>query len=128
MRKTHWLYLGLLVLLALGRLAQKLATDTGGFASRYLPLIIVIILVTGFIGFMSHKPLFKRWVWLVFFWLLITASAGMFFFSIYLFIAIGTGGYIGALVIITGLALISPVLAVLYKYAFQSPKLWCKGN
>lgn len=128
MRKTHWLYLGLLVLLALGRLAQKLATDTGGFASRYLPLIIVIILVTGFIGYMSHKPLFKRWVWLAVFWLLIIAWASMLFFSIYLCTAIGTGGYIGALVIITGLALISPALAVLYRYVFKSPRLWRKGN
>lgn len=120
-----WLYLGLLLFLAVVRLMQKIIADTGGFASRYIPLIIIIIIVVGVIGYILQKPILKRWLWMTYFWLISVATAAMAFFSFYVIAISGAKSKLGLGMLSVALILI-PALSVLYKYAFKSQVLWQK--
>lgn len=50
LRLWHGMYILLLMALALGRLVQKIATDSGGVISRYVPIFVVTLLIASFIG------------------------------------------------------------------------------
>lgn len=125
-----WLYLGLLLFLAVVRLMQKIIVDTGGFASRYFPLIITIIIVVGVIGYTLQKPILKRWFWMTYFWLISFTTAAIAFFSFYVIVVYGAKSKLGLGMLSVALILL-PALSLLYKYAFKSQVLWqksVKGN
>lgn len=128
MRIYHWLYIALLASLAVGRLLQKISTDTGGFASRYAPVIVVAILIAGLVGYLRKTPLLQRWVWIACFWVLALASAGTLMLGGYLLITSGSAMLLLTLLIVVGIALVTPALVALFRYAHRSPGIWSTGE
>lgn len=121
----YWAYLGLLLFLSVTRLMQKVIAGAGGFSSRYIPLIITIIIVVGVVGYIFQKPIFKRWFWVTYFWLISVTIAALALFSFYVTAVSGINSKLG-LVMLSVAILLLPALSVLYKYAFKSQVLWQK--
>lgn len=126
MRFYHWLYVGLLLSLTTGRILQKITTDTGGFVSRYVPLIVALILLTGFISYAKQKPLFKRWCWEGILWLSVASSAALLGFAMYLLLSLGGSGLLFSGFLLLGALLLIPAQLALYRYARCSAALWAK--
>ncbi|MBC2607522.1 hypothetical protein [Pelagicoccus albus] len=128
MRLIHWLYVTALFVPAIARLAQKVSTDTGGFTSRFGPLLAVLLLAAGFIGYRQKKAILisSFWRWIV--GLLGFGFVGLFSFGIYLFIFVGKPVLAEAAVItITSLAAI-PALISLFKYSKPNNDIWKSGE
>lgn len=121
----YWVYLGLLLFLTVARLMQKVIVGAGGFASRYIPLIITIIIVVGVIGYIFQKPIFKRWFWMTYVWLISVIIATLTLYSFYVIAVSGVKSKLGLVMLSVALFLL-PGLSVLYKYAFKSHVLWQK--
>lgn len=124
MRKFDWFYVFLLMAFAVGRLVQKLMADSGGIASRFGPVILAVLLVTGFIGYTKQCPILKRWFWRVIFIVLAFASAGLVVLALYLILTVGSTQYAISGVIVLSLALAYPALYAMYQYAFCLPSIW----
>ncbi|BDY04479.1 hypothetical protein [Ferrimonas sp. YFM] len=124
LRIYHWVYMALLLLLALGRLFQKVSTDTGGPASRYLPLMVAVLLALGVMGYVRQRPIFRRHWWRALFWLLSVGWLSLACLTLYLLFALPGGAVAGAGVSALVLLAISPGTWAIYQYAYCCPKLW----
>lgn len=121
MRPIHWLYITLLVALAVARLVQKVAADTGGLASRYLPLAVAVVLAIGVWAAMGNTPLLRRWLWRLWCWLLASVALCALVWAGYLLF---TGALAPALIVVALVLLISPALLLLWRYSGRSNPLW----
>lgn len=120
--KCAWFtYLSLLVLAGAARLVQKVMADSGGFASRYTPLLIAAVLVVGVLGHIYQKPLGRAWFWQLLFWLSVTVSTSAIAFSFYLALIAGPFDLVFILMLFT-LALIRAQWRV-WQY-FRSKSIW----
>ncbi|MGQ8367190.1 hypothetical protein [Glaciecola sp. 1036] len=125
MKLKHWCYLVLLLVPAIVRLIQKISTDSGGFASRYLPLIVTLVLIIGFVGYMQQWAFLKRWIWRVLFWLvsLVYTAAIIFAGSLLFNSAISVWHQL----LLMGIAVIFiPALVSLFKYSQKDANIWNK--
>ena len=111
----------LLVGLAILRLGEKISTDTGGFASRYLPLLCSLVLMVACLGYVRKQPLMARWFWVVMFLLMASASVIIWLFAISLVMA-GDTSY--AWVIFALGTVLVPANVLLWQYAFRSEIIW----
>ena len=120
--KHAWsLYVGVLLALGLGRMAEKIITETGGFGSRYGPAILAVTLAIGVLGQVAQKPIARRWIWVTIFWLLAIVSGGL---SILAVSQLLERSYRMAGLILGILLMLSPGLWHLFRYAHRSPSLW----
>lgn len=125
MRLLHWLYIMILLTPAVIRLVQKVSTDTGGFASRYGPLIVALILVAGFVGYILNKPLLTRRLWRFCFWLFTVVAFGLLIFAINL---AGSAVWFEAILILVGAIAATPALVSMHKYSSPNHSVWDRPN
>ena len=123
--KPVWsIYIGLLLVLSLGRMAQKIVTETGGFGSRYGPVIVATIIAVGVFGAVFQRPIARKWFWKAVFWLLAITGVGLFTLSVYVLFSTGSGSYSVAGLIVGILLVLIPGQWQLFGYAYRSPSLW----
>ncbi|MDG6098781.1 hypothetical protein EXU34_15110 [Alteromonas sp. ZYF713] len=122
MRLTQWMYSLVLLLPAILRLAEKLLSHTGGFASRYGPLMAMGLLAIGYIVATRNTPVINRVFWRVTFWLLSTLLS---LAGVYGLILLAFAGNVtaGAALLVTALIAI-PALSSLYRYSNVSSTMW----
>ncbi len=122
MRLIQWMYVLVLLLPAIIRLAEKLLSHTGGFASRYGPLMAIGLLAIGYIAAACRFPVVTRVFWRWSFWLL---SGLLSLVGVYGFILLAFAGKItgGAVLLVTPLIAI-PALSSLYRYSSASSSIW----
>ena len=122
MRLIQWMYVLVLLLPAIKRLAEKLLSHTGGFASRYGPLMAIGLLAIGYIAAACRFPVVTRVFWRWSFWLL---SGLLSLVGVYGFILLAFAGKItgGAVLLVTPLIAI-PALSSLYQYSSVSGTIW----
>jgi hypothetical protein len=60
--------------LSVARLIERIAIDSGGFASRYLPIIVVSIICTGIYHCLENKAFLHQVFWQVIYWILIVVN------------------------------------------------------
>ena len=120
----YWVYFALVMLPALAHMIRKLLTDTGGFSSRYFGLIFTVILVSGAIGYLRRRPLLRRWVWALVFWLSMAISLFLALLCIYLLVTEGPAISRLCTAIAGGLLLIIPAQIMLFRYAYRSEDIW----
>tara|TARA_B100001971_G_C18144605_1_gene512332 strand:- start:147 stop:494 length:348 start_codon:yes stop_codon:yes gene_type:complete len=111
------MYVLVLLLPAIKRLAEKLLSHTGGFDSRYGPLMAI-----GYIAAACRFPVVTRVFWRWSFWLL---SGLLSLVGVYGFILLAFAGKItgGAVLLVTPLIAI-PALSSLYRYSSASSSIW----
>ncbi|WP_146129608.1 hypothetical protein [Alteromonas alba] len=122
MRLTQWMYILVLLLPAILRLAEKLLSQTGGIASRYGPLMAMGLLAIGYIVAARRSPVVNRVFWRCSFWLL---SALLSLTGVYGFILLAFASNItaGAVLLLTAVIAI-PALSSLYRYSSVSNTIW----
>ena len=127
--KYLWsIYAGLLLILGFGRMMQKIMTETGGFGSRYGPVLIATIIALGVIGYVFQQRIAWNWAWKGVFWLLALASVGMGVVAVYLLFSVGPGSY-GVVGLLVGLLVILlPGQRQLFGYAYRSSSLWSMAS
>lgn len=118
----HGMYSLLLMALALGRLVQKITTDSGGLASRYLPIFVVVLLTTGFIGYISKTPIFNRVFWLCIFWCIIIADIALLSYALYFLL--GQMNLLIVSILLTLLLVTLPAQIALYRYSKRQCVVW----
>ena len=102
MRYGWHLYILLLLSVSIARMIAKIMSGTGGFSSRYLPVILALIISVGIYGSIRNAPIFKRWFWLTTVYVLALFSVTAVVFSIYLLLFIGSSSnYAASLLILT---------------------------
>lgn len=126
MRIYHWFYISLLLALPVGRLIQKVTVDSGGFASRYLPIIIAMLLISAYVGCVLKKPILNRYFWRSFFYFFSLISLGALCFALYLIISFGSSVIIKVALIMLGLVIIFPALLSMNQYSHISNTVWRK--
>lgn len=122
LRLWHGMYILLLMALALGRLVQKITTDSGGFISRYVPIFVIALLITGFIGCISKTPIFNRLFWLCVFWCMVIADIALLSYALY-FLQ-GQMNLLIVSILITLLLVTLPAQLALYYYSKRQFVVW----
>ena len=122
MRLTQWMYTLVLLLPAILRLAEKLLSHTGGFVSRYGPLMAMGLLAIGYIAAARNSPVINRVFWRGSFWLLsaLLSLAGVYGLILLVFAGNVTAG--AALLVAAVIAI--PALSSLYRYSSISSTIW----
>ena len=124
MSNIHRLYVSLLLLSGAAQLVHKALTETGGFSSRYLPLIVAVVLATGFIGHIRQRPLLKAWCWKVVFGVSVLASACIVAGLLYFILTAAGSMYLVAGIAFFVLVLVIPAQVAIYRYAYKSRGVW----
>lgn len=116
-------YVAILFMLAAARLFQKISTDTGGFTSRYAPMITVCILLVAALGLVNKKPFIERLFWQILYSFLVVVSFVAFSLSIYFY---STSNLPLAYMLIIGAILLIPACLILYHYVYTHTQIWDK--
>lgn len=118
-----WLYIAITLTLGYGQMIRKLATDTGGIASRFGPAIAATLLAVGIVAMLLEKPIFKRWFWKGVFGVLVITSVTALSLALYLFTL---QGWVSrpALLLLIGVIYLIPGESQLYRYAFGHWVVW----
>lgn len=125
--KYFWhFYIALLLSLSIGRLVERILLESGGFASRYLPVIFVLVLSVGIYGSIKNKPILSRWFWLIVFAISLLASALAIAFSAYLALFAGGGAMLGASLLLLATVLLIPAQLKLRNYISKSNACWSR--
>ena len=124
MKYLWFIYAGLLLVLGFGRMVQKIVTETGGFGSRYGPVLVAMVIALGVIGYVFHRPIAWNWVWKGVFWLVAIAIVGMGVVAVYLLFSVGSGSYNVVGLLVGLLVILLPGQRQLFGYAYRSPSLW----
>ena len=122
LRLWHGMYILLLMVLALGRLVQKITTDSGGVISRYVPIFVVTLLIASFIGYISKTPIFNRVFWLCVFWSIVIVDIAL--LSCVLYFLLGQMNLLIVSIFITLLLVTLPAQIVLYRYSKRQCAVW----
>ncbi|TKB57594.1 hypothetical protein [Ferrimonas aestuarii] len=122
--KTVWfIYIFILLSCGMGRMIERIVVDSGGFASRYLPLVVMMVVSSGIYGSVNNRPIFKRGFWLVIsFFLMTTAFIGL-VFCCYLVFA-GVANAKSAALIMSLSVLLLPAILKIKKYCSKSNPIW----
>lgn len=119
-------YVYVLILNAIGliRLAEKVFNETGGFASRYLPLVLTLAVSIGVYGCIASRPIYKRWIWRLLLNLLIVISIGLLIFAGYLLFFAGASAIAAAMGLLFIFIVLLPGLIKLQQYSSKSAEFW----
>lgn len=126
-KKTIWYaYSIVLILLCSGRMIERILADSGGFASRYLPLALALVVVLGIYGSINGKPFLKPWFWrLIYLFLMVISIVGC-IYSIYLLALVGGGSTLGAIGMLMAALMLIPGVLRLKLYAKMPNEFWKK--
>ncbi len=122
LRLWHGMYILLLMVLTLGRLVQKVTTDSGGFVSRYIPVFVVALLIASFIGYISKTPIFNRIFWLCVFWCMVIADIALLSYALYFLL--GQMNLLIVSIFLTLLLVTLPAQIALYRYSKLQCVVW----
>ena len=122
LRLWHGMYILLLMVLTLGRLVQKVTTDSGGFVSRYIPVFVVALLIASFIGYISKTPIFNRIFWLCVFWCMVIADIALLSYALYFLL--GQMNLLIVSIFLTLLLVTLPAQIALYRYSKLQSVVW----
>ncbi len=122
MRAIHITYMVTLLVPALLQLVQKVLSSTGGFASRYGPLLVMLILVVGYLGQFRRIAILRRWVWQFCFVLIVLLTSCALLFVAYSMIG-GTAAMGSVLMMLAAIILTLPAQVSLYHYS-KNGKVW----
>jgi len=121
--KYAWVaYTCFLVAIGIGRLVQKILLDGGGFASRYLPLLVAIVLAIGVMGQVYQKKIARAWFWQSVLWLSVAASTLTIALCLYLALMVGT--ITTAAVLLIFVIVILPAQMQIWHYSYRSAGIW----
>ena len=122
MRVIHIIYMVILLLPALLQLIHKVLSNTGGFASRFGPLLVMLILVAGYLGQNRGIPLLRLWVWQFCFLLRVLLTSCSVLFVAYSMVSdVGATGPV--LIILAVSVLTLPAQVTLYHY-LKNDNVW----
>lgn len=124
MNILHWLYLAVLLVPAIIRLVDKVASDTGGVVSRYSPLFIAVVLCLGFVGYVTRTPIFRRGFWLLWFWFSNIILLSVFTYFIFTLLSNTTETHVALCWFLLLIVWISPAQSCIYLYVYKQKKLW----
>ena len=123
--KVVWYaYMVVLLCLGLGRLVERVFSESGGFASRYLPLLVFAVFALGIYGWLHQQAIFRRWFWALVSgvcWVVLFAAIGL---SAYLGLTAGDGAIPLAAALLGLAVLLTPAQLVLRNYASKSREYW----
>jgi hypothetical protein len=122
LRAIHITYMVTLLVPALFQLMQKVLSSTGGFASRYGPLLVMLILVIGYLGQSRRIAILRRWVWQFCFLLIVLLTSCALFFVAYSMIS-GVGAMGPILMMLAVIILTLPAQVTLYHY-IKNDNIW----
>jgi peptidoglycan/LPS O-acetylase OafA/YrhL len=122
LRAIHITYMVTLLVPALFQLMQKVLSSTGGFASRYGPLLVMLILVIGYLGQFRRIAILRRWVWQFCFLLIVLLTSCALFFVAYSMIS-GVGAMGPILMMLAVIILTLPAQVTLYHY-IKNDNIW----
>lgn len=126
MKYAWFIYIGLLVIAGAARLVERIMMESGGFASRYLPLLLTVTFAVGIYCCLQNKAVLARWLWVIVFGLSVFSAAGAFLFSLFLALSLGSvslGGIV--ILLLTSLALL-PAVFKLKRYSAKVNPIWKK--
>lgn len=122
MRVIHIIYSVILLLPALLQLIHKVLSSTGGFGSRFGPLLVMLILVAGYLGQHKGIPILRRWVWQLCFLLIVLLTICSLLFVAYSMISdVGATGPV--LIMLAAILLTLPAQVTLYHY-LKNDNVW----
>ncbi len=124
MKNFWYLYILLLVSLSGGRMIERILSESGGFSSRYLPLIATVLISIGIYGCMNNKPVLKRWVWRTVFTSTAFLSLAALVFSAYLVIFVGGSSVTSVGLLLLVVIILIPAQIKLRKYYLKSSGYW----
>ena len=120
---TAWwsIYVLLLVGLGAARLVERVARDSGGFASRFGPLIAVIVVSIGIIAWLQGRRLMYRWFWCAMFGLIVIVQLSSLLYGSFLLLSANTGpaGIVGGVALV-----LVPAAYALFQYGYRSTGIW----
>lgn len=123
--KYFWhFYILLFLSLGVGRMIEKVVAESGGFASRYLPLIAVLVLSVGIYGSIKNKPILYRWLWLAVLAFSSIASLMAIAISAYLAFSVGSGALRSIALLLSIAFLLIPAQIKLKNYASKANGCW----
>lgn len=117
----QWGYIVVLFIPALTQLTVKLSQHAGGLTSRYSALLLTAILVLGYVANERQQPLFTRWFWRSYLWLLCALLAGVVLFAGYILLL---GVWWQALMLLVASGLFIPALLSLHCYSSFNNRVW----
>lgn len=123
MRYLWWAYILCILTLGIGRTTEKILRDSGGLQSRYAPALGAVVVATGILGYMTKKPIISLWIWRIVLVLVVLAMFGLIALEIITATVAPAPWHIHAL-IVSGIVLLIPAQAMLYRYTFRSPEIW----
>ncbi|MBU2877052.1 hypothetical protein [Aliiglaciecola lipolytica] len=124
MNILHWLYIAVLLVPAIIRLVDKVASDTGGVVSRYSPLFVALILCLGVVGYVTRTPIFRRGFWLLWFWLLNIMLLSVLIYFIFTLLSNTVEIYVALCWFLLLIVWIAPAQRCIYLYVYKQKKLW----
>jgi hypothetical protein len=126
LRAIHITYMVTLLVPALLQLVHKVLSNTGGFASRYGPLLVMLILVAGYLGHYRGIAILRRCVWQFCFLLIVVLTSCALFFVAYSMIS--RAGAMGPiLMMLAAIILTLPAQVTLYHY-IKNDNIWGSVN
>lgn len=121
--KYAWtIYACCLVAIGIGRLMQKISLDGGGFASRYLPLLVAILLAVGVIGQVYQKRIGRAGFWQIVLWLSVVASTLA--IALCLYLTLMAGSLITAAGLVILVIVVLPAQVQIWHYSYRSASIW----
>ena len=126
MKYAWFLYIGLLVTAGAARLLERIMTESGGFASRYLPLLLTITFACGIYQCLQNKAVLARWVWVVVYGLSVVSAAGAFLFSLFLALSVGSVSLVGIVILLFTSLVLLPTVFKLKAYSAKDNPIWKK--
>lgn len=100
-----YVYSGALIVLSIIQLVRKVTTDTGGFPSRYLPLLGALLLAYAIYQRVNAKPLPFVWGWRIYCVLLGAAMMALLGYGAGLLVG---GTHEGGTILVFGMLFLAP--------------------
>ena len=124
MKYCWYLYMLLLMCLATGRMIERITADSGGFSSRYLPLIATVVIAIGLYGSINNRAIFRRWFWSAIYILSILLSSIAMVYAVYLGIVVGDSALTWAGLVVLMVILLLPAQVKLKQYCAKTAPYW----
>ncbi len=104
-------------------MVERISIESGGFASRYLPLIIFGLISLGIYASLKNRAIFKRQFWLFVYLIVGILILSSLVIAIYLFLFVSSKlAFAGGLLLLAGLLV--PALLKLRQYCSKSASIW----
>ncbi|MCV6624880.1 MAG: hypothetical protein OIF38_02215 [Cellvibrionaceae bacterium] len=124
MKSIWYLYIALLLSLGVGRMVERILAQSGGFSSRYLPIIFMLTISVGVYGYINNKPILASWFWKVIFGLTCVLSLSALVYAVVIGLYVGGDVMIWAGLLLLVAVLLIPAMISLQKYSSGDREYW----